>query len=87
MGPNMKAILIKMKFVRPRGARSPNHVGRPAAPALEKLAEQEAEDHGNQEQHEKDRHQETDLKFRRLRGVNGRCGDIIGHAGARLWPG
>ena len=87
MGPDVIAILIKMVFLRPRGASGPNLVGRPAAPALEKLAEQETEDHGKQDQHEKDRHQEIELKFRRLQGVSGRCGDIKGHAVARRWPG
>ena len=83
----LHSVLIKMKFVRHRGARIPNLVGRFAAPVLEKLAEQETEVHGNQEQHEKDRHQETDLKFRRLQGVSGRRGGIKGHAVARRWPG
>ena len=87
MGPDVKAILVEKEFVRPRGAGGPNLVGRPAAPALEILAEHETEDHGKQDQHEKDRHQEIELKFRRLQGVSGRRGDIKGHAVARRWPG
>ena len=76
-----------MEFVRPRGASGPNLVGRPAAPALEILAEHETEDHGKQDQHENNRHQEIELQFRCLHEVSGRSGDIKGLAVARRWPG
>ena len=83
---NMVAILIEVVGVSSRRPGSPNLSWLFPATALVELATKEAEDNGDQNCNQHERHQKIEFQIRRLLGDGVGWGSIVGHTAALLDP-
>ena len=83
---DVMAILIEVVGVSSKRPGSPNLGWLFPATALVELATKEAEDNGDQNCNQNERHQKIELQIRRLLGDGVGWGSIVGHTAALLDP-